>query len=451
VRPASLESRLVALQLLVAGVAIVVFAGSALWLTQRTLKLDETRLLSATLTQISEALDREWAEEGGLEPAARAVIEEDAPIGIRVDLLNEQRELVASNAPLTGPRPIGHRHRAHAPMRRVEGHVARGAWVVVSLSTGPRQRALGALATALAIAAVPLFLAALASSRALARRALRPLLRMTAQADRGSRLGTVGPLGKSGDPREVASLAAAFNRLVARLDTLLAAERHFTQDAAHELRTPLTVVSGELEYVLADPNLSARDRDALRRAWQQSRELSVLVDALLLLRQADALPDAAGGLPVNLSDVAREVTAQSRSAEPARACDLRVEAEDEVLVAGQAPLLTAAVRNLVSNALRFTSAGQPVAVTVSSGATAGMLVVEDGGPGVRPEETERIFDPFYRSPEARAAGAGFGLGLPLLRRVARAHGGEVMVGRSSLGGARFELRLPAWARQPAAL
>jgi signal transduction histidine kinase len=449
VRPASLESRLVALQLVVAAVGIAVFAGSAIWLTARTLERDETRLMAATLTQISEALDREWVEEGGLEPAARAVIEEDSPIGIRVDLLDQNRQLVASTDPPAFP---GRKRHRGAPERQVSRHIARGAWVEVTLSTAPRQRALAALATALAILAVPLFLAALASSRALARRALRPLSRMTAQAEGiATRDGARKPLGQPADPREVAALAAAFNRLLARLDTLLAAERHFTQDAAHELRTPLTVVSGELEYALADPGLPARDRDALRRAWQQSRELSDLVDALLLLRNADALRVGENGVPVNLSDVAREVTGQARAAEPARAGDLRLEVEDEVLVPGQAPLLAAAVRNLVSNALRFTAAGQPVAVSVSAGGTGGVLVVEDGGPGVRPDEAERIFDPFYRGPEARAAGTGFGLGLPLLRRVARAHGGEVLVGRSRLGGARFELRLPAWSREPAAL
>jgi two-component system OmpR family sensor kinase len=73
------------------------------------------------------------------------------------------------------------------------------------------------------------------------------------------------------------------------------------------------------------------------------------------------------------------------------------------------------------------------------------VVVEDGGPGIAPEERERIFDPFYRGSEARARHEGFGLGLPILRRVARAHGGDVNVSASPLGGARFELSLPGWA------
>ena len=72
------------------------------------------------------------------------------------------------------------------------------------------------------------------------------------------------------------------------------------------------------------------------------------------------------------------------------------------------------------------------------------VVVDDAGRGIAPQEWTRIFDPFYRGPEARAGREGSGLGLPILRRVARAHGGDVVVGASPLGGARFELFIPSW-------
>jgi two-component system OmpR family sensor kinase len=72
------------------------------------------------------------------------------------------------------------------------------------------------------------------------------------------------------------------------------------------------------------------------------------------------------------------------------------------------------------------------------------VFVEDAGPGIDASERERLFDPFFRGTEARANNSGFGLGLPILRRVARVHGGDVAVERSSLGGARFELQLPRW-------
>jgi two-component system OmpR family sensor kinase/two-component system sensor histidine kinase QseC len=248
------------------------------------------------------------------------------------------------------------------------------------------------------------------------------------------------------DPAEVAALADAFDRLFERIQETLAAERHFTRDAAHELRTPLTVLCGELEYVLQDSSLSSSVREGLDRALLQGRAMTDLVEALLLLRDSDRDPRIREELsqPVNLSDLVRDVEREFREPAIGRARDLRVAAEDEVLIAGHSTLLSSALRNLLSNALKFTSPGQPVCVRVFNGSGRGTVVVEDAGPGIAPGDRERVFDPFYRSPEARAGYDGFGLGLPILRRVARAHGGDVLVSSSPLGGARFELFIPSW-------
>jgi signal transduction histidine kinase len=293
---------------------------------------------------------------------------------------------------------------------------------------------------------LPLFLATLLTSRALARRALAPMSRMTEQADEVSRLGALRLLGGSDDPAEVAALAAAFNRVLARLEAMLRAERHFAEDAAHELRTPLTVISGELEHAVADPTLGDSHRRALAFARAETERMAELVDALLLLRRAEGavLQHEPESLPVNLADLARDVTDTWCRKRPERRQDVAVVSPDEALVKGQSTLLTAAVRNLVHNALKFTAPGQPVRITVTPGQTLSVVAVEDGGSGIRPEDSERVFDPFFRGREARAEHDGFGLGLPLLRRVARAHGGDILLTRSDLGGARFDLRLPTW-------
>jgi signal transduction histidine kinase len=138
------------------------------------------------------------------------------------------------------------------------------------------------------------------------------------------------------------------------------------------------------------------------------------------------------------------VEREFREPAPERTRDIEVAAEDEVLVAGHSTLLTSAIRNLLSNALKFTSGGQSVCVRVFNADGRGTVVVEDAGPGIPAAERERVFDVFYRSAEARGAHDGFGLGLPILRRVARAHGGDVLISPSPLGGARFELFIPSW-------
>jgi signal transduction histidine kinase len=438
----SLVRRLAALQQLLAAALIVTFAGSTLGLASRTLESQESVFLRNSARQMAESLDREWSEEGDLHRAALSATAEDAPFGVQFDVFDAANRRVFSTAPAGRRAPSERRRSVRVPVRR-------GGWVVASLSTEPRRRTLSALATALALTAVALFIAVTALSRALARRALRPLSRITVEAEEATRRGTLHRLEHPSDPAEVATLARAFDRLFARLDESLRAERHFTQDAAHELRTPLTVLSGELEYALMDESLPERHRAGLHRAWGETRALSELVEALLLLRRADSefRPEGEEATPVNLGDLARDLVREFAERWPKRAGDLALAAEDEALVAGHPTLLGSAIRNLISNALKFTDAGQPVRVSVSSGKGACVVVVEDSGPGIPPSDRERVFDPFFRGGEARTSHEGFGLGLPILRRVARAHGGDVQLSESPLGGARFEIRLPEWAQR----
>jgi two-component system OmpR family sensor kinase len=435
----SLESHLALLQLGLAACVIAIFACSSVWLSGRTLQRQERLELAATAKRLAASIERERGEEGDLARGAKDAVGEESPIVAEIEVRDSTQHLV-------------YRYGERLVRGKRDGTVqtlvplSRGASLIARMSTEPRRHAVAALAMALAITAVPLFLVTLAVSRVLARRALRPLSQISRQADRASQNGSVEPLGTTGDPTEVAALAGSFNRLLARLESMIRAERNFTRDAAHELRTPLTVISGELEHAALDRSLPDRQRDSLLRSWAQTRAMSTLVEALLLLRKADDVhrDPIVSALPVNLGDVIREVAADLRREWPDRDRDVDVAAPDEALVAGDPALLAAAARNLLANALKFSAAGAPVRVILVTAPTGCTVIVEDGGPGIPAEDRERIFDPFFRGSEARAAHAGFGLGLPLIRRVARAHGGDVTVGQSTLGGARFELVFPPW-------
>ena len=168
------------------------------------------------------------------------------------------------------------------------------------------------------------------------------------------------------------------------------------------------------------------------------------MEALLLLSRVRNLGDAAAEFEaVNLSDVALEVTHAVKARYPVRSPDVELSAPDEVMVAGQPALLTAALMNLVDNAIKFTRAGEAVRISVAQGQEAS-VTVEDAGNGIAPEESERLFDPFYRGAEARASQPGSGLGLAILRQIIEAHGGRVRAACSSLGGAQFAFNLPLW-------
>ena len=289
--------------------------------------------------------------------------------------------------------------------------------------------------TALAIGAAPVLLLVLLVSRSLARRALAPLSRMAEQAERTALRGAPHPLGRDSDPAEIAALAGSLNRLISRLEEGLRVEREFAHDVAHELRAPVTALSGELELAMADPPGSERQKESLRRVADQVRQMSGLVDALLLLRRVDTDldPERNEMRALDLGDLVQGVARELVARFPERAGDLRVEADGRAPVTGHETLIQSAIRNLLANALQLTRPGQRVLVTVPEGLGRCVVMVEDGGRGAAAE-------PGPPGPEARAVHDGFGL--PILRRVTRVHGGDLAVASSGLGGARFELWFP---------
>lgn len=436
----SLVRRMAVLQQLLAAVLIAAFAVSAIWLSDRTLAQEESTYVDETARRVADGLDREWREQGTLALGAQEELKEYQPPGVRVEIRDEARHVVATNttgAPAPNP----------ADIRETRVHLARGAWVDASISLRHRRRAISALARALFLTGIPLFLVVVVASVGIARRALQPLSRMAREAEGADEKSAIRPLGEPDDPSEVAQLATSFNRLLARLERMLRAERDFTQDAAHELRTPLSVVSGEIEYARTHREVPASLKPGLKNAAHQVRAMNDLVEALLFLRRADSLePSALAGLaPVDLTEMVRDTTQDVLSQVPLRAGDVRVLPSVEAWVAGHSVLLAAGLRNLLTNALQATTPGQPVEVGIDHEDGRWVVAVDDSGPGVDPADRARVFDPFFRGAEARSRRDGSGLGLHILRRVARAHGGEVDIRASRLGGARFEMKLLEWA------
>lgn len=430
----SLSSRLTALLQGMAAVVIVAFAVSSLWLSSRTIHREEQALLKAAARQLAFDFDQELEEEGDAKRAAAAVLGERAASGFRIDIIGATGEVIGSSA-AGAPEPDLHRAAAHS---------AGGATVVVSASHRPQSSAIAALARALIIAAVPIFLLTLLLSRFLIGRALRPLQQMERRAREASVEDAVRSIGPTFGLAEIDALRASFDHLLGRLDDLLQSERRFTSDASHELKTPLTILSGELEMALSRDGLPVSLREGLARASEQAVTMRELVEALLLLRRTERGADSTSDAfePLNLTDLAGESVRAALHRNPERESDIRISGPDEVLVRGHAILLASALRNLVDNAVKFTAKGESIRIVVETVGEEASITIDDAGRGIPPDERDRIFDPFYRGAEARATGQGTGLGLPILRQVARSHGGEVTVGDSPLGGARFTLRLP---------
>jgi signal transduction histidine kinase len=234
--------------------------------------------------------------------------------------------------------------------------------------------------------------------------------------------------------------------------TSLRRQREFAADASHELRTPLTVIRSSVEYLRrhADQPVASVG-DALVDIDAEVEHLTTLVDDLLLLARSDSGAINLERVPVHLDDVATDAAAAL--GQPAATAGVHVEVDPEpTLTVGDPARLRQLVTILVDNAIRHSPRDGAVRVIIRRASTEGpadgaVLAVEDAGPGVAPEDRQRVFDRFWRAPGAPAGGTG--LGLAIAKWIAEHHDGTISVGTSAAGGARFEVRLPN-AHAPAA-
>lgn len=272
-----------------------------------------------------------------------------------------------------------------------------------------------------------------------AARTLRPL-RTVAQAVAQRDHDSLAPLPGERLPDELAPLVQALNALLARLSQALDTQRAFVADAAHELRSPLTALKLQLQLLERAPDAAAR-ADAQQALADGVTRAAWLVEQLLALARnepgAPALPFAT----LDLAEVARQALAATVPLARSRGSELDLQAEAAVPLQGDAASLAVLVRNLVDNAVRHAPPGTRVEVRVDRGDDgAPRLRVDDAGPGIPPEDRERVFDRFVRRDDNASEGSG--LGLAIVRSVAQRHGATVQLSDSPLGGLRASVLFP---------
>lgn len=241
---------------------------------------------------------------------------------------------------------------------------------------------------------------------------------------RARRPDDLSPIDDNVAPSEIAPLVGAMNELLDRLSSNVQAQKRFVADAAHQLKTPLAGLRTQAELALRDASPDEM-QTSLRQLIMGSERATRLVNQLLLLARAEN-PHSVELVPTDLNAVAHEQALQWVSQALALNTDLGFEGPDTpVTVIGNEILLAELLNNLVDNALRYTSSGGHITVRIYTTADHAALEVEDSGPGIPPEERERVFDRFYRVLGTQTEGSG--LGLPIVREIAQKHHAEVKI------------------------
>jgi signal transduction histidine kinase len=263
-------------------------------------------------------------------------------------------------------------------------------------------------------------------------RALRPVERMRRDVDEVTSSRLDRRLDGDDATDELGRLAATMNRMLDRLDESQRTQRRFVSDASHELRSPLASLRQYAEVARAYPDrmTAAELAEAID---DEGARLEQIVRGMLVLARADEGSLRGATQPVDLDDLVLAEASRLR-ASTSLTVDVAVEPSR---VEGDAGLLAQALRNLVDNAARHANARVALGLTA-----AGVITVDDDGPGIPPSERERVFDRFVRLDDARARDAGgSGLGLAIVQEIVRAHRGTVTASESPLGGARFTVTL----------
>jgi signal transduction histidine kinase len=368
-----------------------------------------------------------------LPPASASVAEQQAGLARLGKILGTDLSLFAADRSRLGavgeplPAPAEDRRRA-GWLRRADGPpslalpLEDGRWLVVRTARWRRHPAFGLFMT-LALLALAVGVGAYPVVRRLTSR-LERLQAGVESLGAGDLRARVRVEGRD----EIARLAESFNRAAARIEKLVGAHKDLLAATSHELRTPLARI--RLAVELMKEGADARRKTELE---QDIAELDSLIEEILLMSRLDAqisaVPSREAGEDVDLLALAAEECARYEEAE--------LDGQP-VTLHGDARLLRRMIRNLLDNARRH--GAPPIELRVGRRGDGAEISVRDHGPGVAERERERVFEPFYRHTNARQ-GSGAGLGLALVRQIARRHGGEATVEPADGGGSRFVVLL----------
>ena len=269
--------------------------------------------------------------------------------------------------------------------------------------------------------------------------ALRPL-RALGRAVEERRPDNLAALSADDAPAEVAPLVRSLNALFERVARSIESERRFTADAAHELRTPLAALKTQAQVARGAQDVLDRQH-ALDNVIAGCDRATRLVEQLLTLARLEPGQFKGQAEPCDLLALARDMVSELAPAALARGVELELRGGEEAVTEGRPDLISILLRNLIDNAVRYSSRGGIVRVEVARAGATASISVTDQGPGIPLEERDRVWQRFYRI--LGSEGSGSGLGLSIVQRVAEIHSATITMGVGPQGkGLRVMVTLP---------
>lgn len=233
----------------------------------------------------------------------------------------------------------------------------------------------------------------------------------------------------------VGELATAFDRQLESLRYYLLQEKLFTGDVSHELRTPLTVIAGAVDLLEQIGLQSTKQNSALTRIRQSVNHMSRLVDAFLLMSRSGA-SDKVRRIPVTVNRMVGELLATSIPELERRNIDFSFNEESLLQVTAVPELVSTVIRNLIQNAVRYTTAGK-ISITIDTT----QFIIEDTGPGISEEIIERAFEDYVRVDSSHPSGNG--MGLVIIKRICSYNNWDLSITSGKAGGTKITLKFPS--------
>lgn len=263
------------------------------------------------------------------------------------------------------------------------------------------------------------------------RRLIAPVQTLAAAAEALGRDVNAPPLPETG-PIEIATAAAAFNTMAARIRRFVQDRTDLLTAIGHDLRTPITRLKLRAEFV--------EDEEQRNKMLADLEELEAMVSATLAFGR-DAR-DREAVSPLDLAELLQTILDEAGDARPDAADRLNYEGPAHFTVRARSLSLKRALANLVSNAVTYAGSARIRLMPPAGGPVT--ILIEDDGPGIKPQDLDRVFEPFQRGETSRnRETGGVGLGLPIARNILRAHGGDITLANRTGGGARATVTLPA--------